>query len=782
MSSGRGSPIGRTPASASGSHSESLRALAALGLTLGALAVLVPRAAGAAFPGAGLDSFESDMTVVATVGVLGQQTIELHGPVTVLRDDPSLDGGVEVVQTEIVAMNLTGSFMGLDVRLGLNPEVSSVGEVRAQSADNSFPADSFFDVFFELEIPTVGTLVNLEAVRIEAQNLNKLPPLFDTYMHPPPQIPLVVMGTTGPVVATVEGESSHKPVQDPMFSTTALSSLEPATLYGLPIPPPIVLSRAGLALVNGDDIDGVSTGRDGIDEPPYTTLAFSVDPASAGAPGTGVEQEALAGKAEGGEFVTFVDNTNRVMVPADAMVPVPGSDDVDALTDSPASQVDFDDDQVPDAPVFLSLAPGSATLTSLGASAADILVSASGAVSVFATAADIGLSTSDDIDAFCLMKSALPGTTLRAGPGPPAPPPPGPLTFDYMLFSLAPGSPTLAAQGHSAADVFVTDFSNSRPALGGQPLVVYAEASEIGLLGSDDLNALKCLLPAVMFEMDGLGDLDDPGNGTGCQDVEADTAILFDQGITNHSGDHLQPPAASPGLFGFFDFWSIQNPYAGDYHGPYAWPGSIGSLFMPSGDPATDVQFVGGPGDNCGLPHVHGGFFGIDLWDRFGFHQDPDTLACGHGVFIPSFFPIQVIPTRRSQVPVLAQSTVDLLNSLSNGLFSVSWHLYNGPTTLDISDCKDPNLKRAFLIITGLGVTQANFFFLGQYSGSNLGASASSALLSAPASTLAPTAMRIGPAQRSVDVPLLVPEPSGGLLGFTAIGVLGWLARRRRRT
>ena len=71
------------------------------------------------------------------------------------------------------------------------PEMSSLGEVRAQSATADFPADSFFDVFVEMEISGVGPLVNLERLRVQAQNLNKLAPLFDTCARPPPQIALV---------------------------------------------------------------------------------------------------------------------------------------------------------------------------------------------------------------------------------------------------------------------------------------------------------------------------------------------------------------------------------------------------------------------------------------------------------------------------------------------------------------------------------------------------------------------------------------------------------------
>jgi hypothetical protein len=632
--------------------------------------------------------------------------------------------------------------------------------------------------------------VNLEPVRLEAANLAKLPPLFDTYTHPPPSIPLVAKGTTGPILATVEGESSHAPTQRPTFSIAGGGSLDPEAGYGLPKPPQITLSRAGLGLQAGDDLDALSFGADAIDAAPHTTLAFSVDPMSEGSPGTGVAQEAATGEQESAEYVSFVNSTNQLLVPGDLIVPITGDappgDDLDALTDQEASRVDMDDDGTPEDPVFLSLATGSPTLTGLSASPADVLVAQGGALSVFATAADIGLVSGDDLDAMCLMKSGLPNSMLRPGSGPPAAPLPGIQIFDYMLFSLAIGSPTLAAQGHTAADIFVTDFSNNRPNLSAQPLALYAEASELGLLDMDELNALKCLPPVVMFEITGDGDLDGPGNKTGCEDIQLDAGFYADIGLSNHDGDHLVMPSSEFGQPNFFAVWSVQNPLVGDAHGPYAYPGTLASAFMPFGDPAVDVFFVGGPGDNCGLPHIHGGFFGVPNYDRFGFHEDLDVLACGHGVFVPGAFPIFEIPTRRSEVPAVTQSLVNFLNRISGGLFQASWHKYNGPPTLDISDCTSPETKRTMLLVSGIGITTFNAFLYSGYLGDDLGPpppgppQAIRGVAAPDPSVSPPLPIRIGPPLRSVP-PLLVPEPDAPWLAGTACLTLAYLARRRRQ-
>jgi hypothetical protein len=71
----------------------------------------------------------------------------------------------------------------------------------------------------------------------------------------------------------------------------------------------------------------------------------------------------------------------------------------------------------------------------------------------------LGLQTTDAIDAICMF----------------APP-----SVNGVLFSLAPGSPTLASSGFSAADV-----------LRAGPTLAFS-ASQFGLLSSDDMDGLKC--------------------------------------------------------------------------------------------------------------------------------------------------------------------------------------------------------------------------------------------------------------------------------------------------
>ncbi len=742
----------------------------------------------AEFPDSRSDHFDSEMSVVLTVPGLGTQAVALEGPVTVVIGERREESGIGVVDTEIIAMELVGVFNGNPITVRVNPERSSLGQVRAQGAANDFPANSFFDVFVEVEITGFAApLVNLAAVRVEAQGIQKLPPLFDTYTHPPPSIALVSKANpSGPTVASIAGASSHRPVQDPTFGIAAGGSLDAATLFRLPKPPPVALSRSGLGLQAGDDIDALSFGTDGIDAAGQTTIAFSVSPGSDGLPNTGVAQQAALGREEGAEFVTVLNETNQTLVPADAIVPLPDTDDLDSLTDYPPSVVDLDEDGDAENPVFFSLAAGSPTLVTLGASPGDLLVSLNGVVSVFANAAALGLSATDDLDALCLMKSGLPGTVLRAGSVASAVPAPGALIFDAALFSLAPGSPRLAGQGHTAGDVFITNFSNSRPNLVNTPLALYADASDLGLLAGDDLDAMKCLQPAVIFEIDGRGDLDGPGNGTGCGDpgADVDVAVMADVGPRNTDADSLVAPSANFPDFNYWELWTAQNPAAGDYHGPYAYPDTDAGDFADATgvfevlDPATDISFIGGPGDNCGLRHIHTSPFGFP-GDRFGFHIDPDVLACGHGVFVPSPFPIAIIPTRR-HVPTTAQ----LLFAIYNNYFAamlpyvdVSWHAYRGPSTITApTDCaEDPAVTRAVLIFQGLNTMQMNLSLarLGLLHPSG------SAPLGPGSGTPIEPPIRIGNAMRTLPPPFLTPEPDALAAMIVAGGALAVLARRR---
>jgi hypothetical protein len=128
-------------------------------------------------------------------------------------------------------------------------------------------------------------------------------------------------------------------------------------------------------------------------------------------------------------------------------------------------------------PADLLVPPGTPAYTQLPSGCP-----AGGKPCVAVTAASLGLVPGDDLDALCWFDrdiaggigNGLPDLPFAAG---------GP---DQYYFSLTPTSPTLPATGFGPADILA-------PRPGGVLLAVYA--GRLGLLDSDNLDALKCLDP-----------------------------------------------------------------------------------------------------------------------------------------------------------------------------------------------------------------------------------------------------------------------------------------------
>jgi hypothetical protein len=118
---------------------------------------------------------------------------------------------------------------------------------------------------------------------------------------------------------------------------------------------------------------------------------------------------------------------------------------------------------------YFTLAPGSPTLSFMGVTAADILTRVSGSPgpSVAVSGAALGLGANDAVDALCLVGIAQP---------------------NRVLFSLAPGSPALAGPDGvlgTADDLSPADILQAGPN-------VFRRAGAIGLLPTDNLDAMKC--------------------------------------------------------------------------------------------------------------------------------------------------------------------------------------------------------------------------------------------------------------------------------------------------
>ncbi len=199
-------------------------------------------------------------------------------------------------------------------------------------------------------------------------------------------------------------------------------------------------------------------------------------------------------EAHGDEFwVSFANlGSNALELDEDGTVPpacgkappfrLQVSDDVDAITEPPLPFVDPDGNGVPDRPVYFSLDETSPSLNEIGAFPGDVLRTVGGGPpTVYIDHVALGLVEEDDLDALCLLEgdNFSPDSDNKGD----------------VLFSLAPGSPTLTTGGFSASDLFFV--TNAGAGAATSPPFCFASASVLGLLEGDNLNALKCSVVEV---------------------------------------------------------------------------------------------------------------------------------------------------------------------------------------------------------------------------------------------------------------------------------------------
>jgi len=125
-------------------------------------------------------------------------TLILDGPVLIDRSEPQddsgiffgtrpVDGHLDVIDTEILSMVLSGG--GATLRAGAGQGVGpsggllapTYGTIAEQAGDNTM-ADSFFDVFFEIDMGGGLFVYNQAPVRVTAE-LDKAPPKDKRYLH-----------------------------------------------------------------------------------------------------------------------------------------------------------------------------------------------------------------------------------------------------------------------------------------------------------------------------------------------------------------------------------------------------------------------------------------------------------------------------------------------------------------------------------------------------------------------------------------------------------------------
>jgi len=342
-----------------------------------------------------------------------------------------------------------------------------------------------------------------------------------------------------------------------------------------------------------DDIDALSFGDDTMAN--ANPIAFSVAPGSQGVAASGVAAQAACSPPEpqADEFTSGRNGTNTLVLDGDSqgsgcpggfgfgLNERPASDNLDALDGHPPNFVDENGDGVLDLPVYFALAPNSPSLAALAATSADIFWTIGFTPGVYASASNLGLQPTDDIDGLCLVDR---GQTAHYDPG-----------VDSILFSLKAGSPTLAAIGASAADVLAPG-----------PSVRY-RAAELGLQASDDLDAMKCFQtsgPSTVKVPVGDNWYCDPShaNGNVCETkVNVGDIVEWNWvGTAPHSvtacGASCNQPAGSP-LFdsgvmtqgGHFEF-SFNTPGTYLYYCTVHGPGQIGRIVVSAAGGSTPTQ------------------------------------------------------------------------------------------------------------------------------------------------------------------------------------------------
>ncbi|UCG33974.1 MAG: hypothetical protein JSU68_04920 [Phycisphaerales bacterium] len=147
---------------------------------------------------AGSDNITSEALVGIdrTLDCVADQNLVMRGPVTVLRAIPlddsvyfpgtrPIDGHLDVIDTEIVQMELTG-WGGEVLKAGLfqgngNVLVATLGNIAEKTTDNAI-GESFFDVYFEIYVPDLGYLYNHAAMTLSSE-IDCVPPEVGIYVH-----------------------------------------------------------------------------------------------------------------------------------------------------------------------------------------------------------------------------------------------------------------------------------------------------------------------------------------------------------------------------------------------------------------------------------------------------------------------------------------------------------------------------------------------------------------------------------------------------------------------
>jgi hypothetical protein len=241
-------------------------------------------------------------------------------------------------------------------------------------------------------------------------------------------------------------------------------------------PPGVVVP--GLTMANVDAFSYNAPGLTPVDFGFTPDFGFSVDSLAIGSAGTALLTQAATADAQTDVFRSMGPGTNALLHDGDGstvgiLAPL-------GLLEGPGASiggVDGYDYQATGPPlvggIYWSVdVPSLAFPAYLGASAADVFTGpfAPGYVGgpiVYAPAVALGLSPGDELDALQIYDRGVVGVFDA---------------LDIVLFSLAPGSPSLALLGVTPGDILMSDFVGF--------MGPFTTVSELGMAPGDNMNAL----------------------------------------------------------------------------------------------------------------------------------------------------------------------------------------------------------------------------------------------------------------------------------------------------
>jgi hypothetical protein len=184
---------------------------------------------------------------------------DISGPCQLLYTDPydDYDGHIRI-DTEIISMDLRDQI----IFVSRNDEVASPGGTRSIEPGIDFPAESFFDVMYKIELPEQfpgDYLINYEPMHMMSL-VDQFPPYFAHYIYA--GAPIILYSTTGiDVAAILEWEESILPYYPPKAHITCPSSY-----------------KSDVAILNEDGLIELPASCNGMDDEDIDYAEFGYRP------------------------------------------------------------------------------------------------------------------------------------------------------------------------------------------------------------------------------------------------------------------------------------------------------------------------------------------------------------------------------------------------------------------------------------------------------------------------------------------------------------------------